>query len=84
VALKAYEKLNALAIGALPRGGFLATSSCSHFVDRATFLEMLRRSARKAKRSLRLLELRSQSKDHPVLLAMPETEYLKFAIVQVL
>ena len=84
VALKAYEKLNALAMAALPKGGFLATSSCSHFVDPATFREMLVRSARKAKRSLRLLELRSQAKDHPVLLAMPETEYLNFAILQVL
>ncbi|OGR90977.1 MAG: hypothetical protein A2992_04280 [Elusimicrobia bacterium RIFCSPLOWO2_01_FULL_59_12] len=83
VALKAYEKLNALAIGALPKGGILAASSCSHFVDRDAFLETLRRAARKAKRSLRLLEMRGQAKDHPVLLAMPETEYLKFAILQV-
>jgi 23S rRNA (cytosine1962-C5)-methyltransferase len=84
VALKAYEKLNALAIQALPPGGILVSSSCSHFVDRTAFLELLRRSARKAGRSLRLLELRSQAKDHPVLLAMPETEYLKCAILQVL
>lgn len=83
-ALKAYEKLNALAIAALPKSGILATSSCSHFVDRTEFLNVLRRAARKTKRSLRLLELRSQAKDHPVLLAMPETEYLKFAIIQVL
>ncbi len=83
-ALKAYEKLNALAIGALPKGGLLASSSCSHFVDRSEFLDLLRRAARKAKRSLRLIELRSQAKDHPVLLAMPETEYLKFALLQVL
>ncbi len=82
-ALKAYEKLNAAAMATLPRGGILATSSCSHHVDRETFLEMLRRSARKAQRTLRLLELRSQAKDHPILLAMPETAYLKFAILQV-
>jgi 23S rRNA (cytosine1962-C5)-methyltransferase len=43
----------------------------------------LRRAARKAKRNLRLIELRSQAKDHPVLLSMPETEYLKFALCQV-
>jgi 23S rRNA (cytosine1962-C5)-methyltransferase len=84
VALKAYEKLYALAIGALPKGGILAASSCSHFVDRGMFLEALRRAARKARRSLRLIEQRGQSKDHPVLLAMPETEYLKFVIAQVL
>lgn len=82
-ALKAYEKLNALAMGALPKGGILATSSCSHHVGRETFVEMLRRSARKANRSVRLIELRSQAKDHPVLLSMPETEYLKFAILQI-
>jgi 23S rRNA (cytosine1962-C5)-methyltransferase len=84
VALKAYEKLNALAIAALPKNGLLASSSCSHFVDREAFLETLRRAARKAKRSLRLLDLRSQAKDHPILLAMPETEYLKFVICQVI
>lgn len=83
-ALKAYEKLNTLAIKGLARGGILASSSCSHHVTRKLFVEMLRRSARKAGRALRLIELRSQAKDHPVLLAMPETEYLKFAICQVL
>src|SRR5258708_353821 len=83
VALKAYEKLNALALGALPKAGIFASSSCSHFVDRPMFLETLRRSARKAHKSLRLIELRGQAKDHPVLLAMPETEYLKFAILHV-
>jgi len=84
VALKAYEKVNALAMRALKRGGILASSSCSHHVDRELFLQMLRKSARKAQRSVRLIELRSQAKDHPVLLAMPETEYLKCAILQVL
>jgi 23S rRNA (cytosine1962-C5)-methyltransferase len=84
LALKAYEKLNTLAMKALKRGGILASSSCSHHVDRELFVQMLRRSARKAGKSFRLLELRSQSKDHPVLLAMPETEYLKCAILQVL
>jgi 23S rRNA (cytosine1962-C5)-methyltransferase len=83
VALKGYEKLNALAVAALPNEGILASSSCSHFVDRSAFLETLRRAARKSKRSLRLLDLRLQAKDHPILLAMPETEYLKFAICQV-
>jgi 23S rRNA (cytosine1962-C5)-methyltransferase len=83
-AIKAYEKLNALAIEALPGGGILASSSCSHFVDRGTFRDIQRKAAFKARRSLRLLEFRSQSKDHPVLLAMPETEYLKFTICQVL
>jgi len=83
-ALKAYEKLNSEAMSALPRGGLLATSSCSHHVTRDLFLTMLRRAAKKAHRSFRLVELRSQAKDHPVLLSMPETEYLKFAILQVI
>lgn len=82
-ALKAYEKLNAQAMKMLPRGGWLATSSCSHHVDRAAFLEMLRNAARRAGRRVRLLELRSQAKDHPVLLSMPETEYLKFALLEI-
>lgn len=84
VALKAYEKLNTLAMKALPRGGILASSSCSHHVTRDLFIQMLRKSAHKAGRTLRLIELRSQAKDHPILLAMPETEYLKFAILQVM
>jgi len=83
-ALKAYEKLNTLALRALPRGGFLASSSCSHHVTRDLFLQMLRHAARKAGKTLRLVEFRSQAKDHPILLNMPETEYLKFAILQVL
>ena len=83
-ALKAYEKLNSEAMSALPRGGLLATSSCSHHVTRELFLTMLRRAAKKAHRSFRLVELRSQSKDHPILLTMPETEYLKFAILQLI
>ncbi len=84
LALKAYEKLNSLAMKAIKRRGIIATSSCSHHVDRETFMIMLRRSARKAQRSFRVIELRSQAKDHPVLLAMPETEYLKCAILQVI
>jgi len=83
-ALKAYEKLNIAAMRAVKRGGIVASSSCSHHVSRDLFIEMLRRSARKAARQVRLLELRSQAKDHPVLLSMPETEYLKCAILQIL
>lgn len=83
VALKAYEKLNALAMGALSSDGILASSSCSHHVTRDLFASVLRRAALKAQRSVKLLEFRSQAKDHPVLLAMPETDYLKCAILQV-
>lgn len=83
-ALKAYEKLNALAMSALSKGGILASSSCSHHVARELFLEVLRRSARRAGRTARLVEFRSQAKDHPILLAMPETDYLKFAILEMI
>ena len=81
-ALRAYAKLNAQALKVLPRGGILATSTCSHHVSREDFLKMLREAAAKAGRSVRLMELRGQAKDHPVLLGMPETEYLHFAILE--
>lgn len=82
-ALKAYSRLNSLALGCLLRGGLLATSSCSHHVDREAFVGMLRDAARRAGKQVRLVELRGQSADHPVLLSMPETEYLHFALLQV-
>ncbi|MDA8157265.1 MAG: class I SAM-dependent rRNA methyltransferase [Actinomycetota bacterium] len=80
-AVKAYKELNELSMGLLARGGLLATSSCSHHVAREEFVEMLREAGRGAGRSLRLLDLRSQAVDHPVLLPMPETEYLKCAFL---
>lgn len=83
-ALRAYAKLNTLALKALPRGGLLATSTCSHHVSREIFVEMLRISQAKAQRPARLLALRGQGADHPVLLAMPETEYLHLALLEAL
>ena len=67
----------------LPRGGYLATASCSHFVTDDLFREMLARSARDAHVSLRQIEARQQSPDHPVLWGVPETSYLKFYLFQV-
>jgi len=67
----------------LKDGGILSTSSCSYHVDKEVFLEMLRNAAKDAKKNIRLLEYRSQSRDHPVLLSMPETEYLKCAFLAV-
>ncbi|MFH1367523.1 MAG: class I SAM-dependent rRNA methyltransferase [Elusimicrobiota bacterium] len=81
--VRLYAKLNALAMELLEPGGILATSSCSHHLNRDAFLEMLREAGGKAGRQFRIMELRSQAKDHPVLLSMPETEYLKFAILKV-
>ena len=83
-ALRLYAKLNSLALRALPRGGLLATASCSHHVSREAFVTMLRDAQTKAQRGARLIALRGQSADHPILLAMPETEYLHFALLEVL
>ncbi|MGA2193134.1 MAG: class I SAM-dependent rRNA methyltransferase [Nitrospirota bacterium] len=82
--LKGYRDLNVKAMKLVTPGGYLISCSCSFHLDRERFVEMLRESASGAGRSVRMLELRSQSKDHPVLLAAPETEYLKCALLQVL
>lgn len=74
---KAYRKLNSLAIGLLKPGGILATSSCSHHMGREMFLNMLVSAGRDSGRRLRLIYQGFQAPDHPVLIAMPETEYLK-------
>jgi 23S rRNA (cytosine1962-C5)-methyltransferase len=82
-ALKAYRVINAHAMALLKKGGLLATSSCSYHIDKEMFMEMLRAAARDAGRQVRLIEMRSQGKDHPILLSMPETEYLKCAFLEV-
>ncbi|MBI4949708.1 MAG: class I SAM-dependent rRNA methyltransferase [Deltaproteobacteria bacterium] len=81
--LKAYRESNASCMKLLKEGGLFATSSCSFHVDRLTFLDMLRSAARDAGKTGRILEVRSQAKDHPVALAVPETEYLKCVIMAV-
>lgn len=83
-ALRLYSKLNALAFKALPKGGLLATATCSHHVSREDFVKMLRDAQAKAQRPARMIALRGQAADHPVLLAMPETEYLHFALLEIL
>jgi len=82
-AVRAYRELNEICMRLIKPGGFLATSSCSYHLSREMFLDMLRLAGKGAGRSLRLLALRSQDKDHPVLLSMPETEYLKCAFLLV-
>lgn len=81
-ALRGYRELNALAMRVVRKGGLLATSSCSYHIDRPAFLDMLRDAARDAGRLPRLVEYRSQGKDHPILLSVPETEYLKCAFLE--
>ncbi len=81
-ALKGYKEINLRALRLLDAGSFLVTCSCSHHVDQELFREMLIDASHAAGRQVRLLEMRSQSRDHPMLLAAPETRYLKCAILQ--
>lgn len=78
-----YEKINYYAIKALGRGGYLATCSCSHFMDNDKFVDMLKDVARKANVNLKQIEVRQQSMDHPILWNVKETDYLKFYIFQI-
>ena len=78
-ALKAYKRLNKLGLQLIKNGGFLATASCSHHVSEEDFLQSVHQAALSAGCQLRLIHKNSQPFDHPVLLAMPETGYLKFA-----
>jgi len=64
-------------------GGILLTCSCSYHISPLNFLEMLASAALDAHRSLRLIELRGQAKDHPILLSVPETAYLKCVVAYV-
>lgn len=82
-AIRGYKEINLKAMKLLPRGGYLATCSCSHFMKEEYFVEMLRDAARDANVSLRQIEARQQAPDHPVLWNVPETYYLKFYIFQV-
>ena len=78
-----YLELNTLAMRLLPRGGYLATASCSHFMKDELFADMLKAAAKAAGVDLRLIELRRQAPDHPILMAVDETEYLKFFLLQI-
>lgn len=79
-----YLELNTLAMKLLPRGGYLATASCSHFMTEELFAKMLKDAAKAAGVGLRLIEMRRQAPDHPILMSVEETEYLKFYLLQIL
>jgi 23S rRNA (cytosine1962-C5)-methyltransferase len=79
-ALRGYKELNLRALKMLRPGGILITCSCSYHVSQADFLGVLADSARDAHRTLRLAEVRGQAKDHPILLNVSETAYLKCVI----
>ena len=80
---KGYKEINLRALKALPRGGYFATASCSHFMPSAQFDKMLRSAALDAGVELRQIEARQQAPDHPILWNVPETDYLKFYLFQV-
>tara|TARA_R110002049_G_scaffold2750_3_gene21854 strand:- start:51882 stop:53165 length:1284 start_codon:yes stop_codon:yes gene_type:complete len=82
-AVRAYRRLNSLALDLLPAGGILVTCSCSGRVSRAEFTQMLSDVGRRRRRDLILLENRGPAPDHPVAAACPETDYLKCVIAQV-
>lgn len=82
-AYKGYKEINLKAMKLLPRGGYLATCSCSHFMPDELFKKMLSEASFDAGVSLRQIECRQQSADHPILWNVPETDYLKFYIFQV-
>lgn len=82
-AIRGYKEINLKTMRLLPRGGYLATCSCSHFMTEPLFRQMLHDAAADAEISLRQIEARQQSPDHPILWNVPETDYLKFFIFQV-
>jgi 23S rRNA (cytosine1962-C5)-methyltransferase len=82
-ALRAYSRLNSLAVDLLPPGGILATCSCSGRVSRTDFLNMLVDVARRRHRDLIVLEQRGPAPDHPMAISCPESDYLKCVIAQV-
>ena len=82
-AARGYKEINMKAMKLLPRGGYLATCSCSHFMTDDLFRKVLASAAKDAAVSLRQVEARGQSPDHPSLWNVPETDYLKFYIFQV-
>ena len=83
-AMRGYKEINYRAMKLLPRGGYLATASCSHFATEEMFVKMLHEAARDAGRQLRQIEARQQAADHPILWNVEETAYLKFYLFQVI
>ncbi len=82
-AITGYKEINYRAMRLLPRGGYLATCSCSHFATEEKFVAMLHDAAKDAGVQLRQIEARQQSCDHPILWGVDETNYLKFYLFQV-
>ncbi|MCU1329179.1 MAG: SAM-dependent methyltransferase, partial [Bryobacterales bacterium] len=82
-AARGYKDINLRALRLLEAGGILVTCSCSHHMSEAALIEIAADAASDAGRTVRVLEVRRQAQDHPVLLSVPETLYLKCLILQV-
>ncbi|MBV9302179.1 MAG: class I SAM-dependent rRNA methyltransferase [Acidobacteriaceae bacterium] len=83
-AVRGYKEINLRALRLLKQGGILVTCSCSHHMSEARFLEVVAQAALDSKKQLRVLERRTQPQDHPILLTVPETHYLKCLILEVI
>jgi 23S rRNA (cytosine1962-C5)-methyltransferase len=83
-AARGYKEINLRALRLLQPGGILVTCSCSHHMSEARFLEIIAAAALDCGKQLRILERRTQAQDHPILLTVPETHYLKCLIFEVL
>jgi 23S rRNA (cytosine1962-C5)-methyltransferase len=83
-AIRGYKDINLRALRLLSSGGILVTCSCSHHLSEAMLLELVAEASLDANRTLRVLERRTQAQDHPILLTVPETHYLKCLILEVL
>jgi 23S rRNA (cytosine1962-C5)-methyltransferase len=83
-AARGYKEINLRALKLLNKNGILATCSCSFHMSEDLFLETVEEAARDARRRVHLIEKRTQSADHPSLVGMPETYYLKCFILRVI
>jgi 23S rRNA (cytosine1962-C5)-methyltransferase len=81
-ATRGYKEINLRALKILAPGGYLVTCSCSHHLSEAQFLQLIAEAANDAKRTVVVAERRTQAEDHPILLTMPETHYLKALILR--
>jgi 23S rRNA (cytosine1962-C5)-methyltransferase len=82
-AVRGYKEINLRALKLLNAGGALISCSCSYHMSEDLFLELIAEAARDARRRVQIIEKRGQSRDHPVLLGVPETHYLKCVIARV-
>ena len=81
---RGYKEINLRALKILAPGGFLITCSCSYHITEALFLQIIAEAANDARKTIAVVERRTQAEDHPILLTMPETHYLKCLILRVL